>query len=70
MSHRLGKCCADDSDFILMGKGFLHASSFIFDRINIKVANYQDRHKSSEKFDFGPLVSIAQLTLLRCIPNQ
>ena len=42
-SHRLiiGKCC-------------LHASSFIFDRIIIKVAGNQDRHKSSHKFDFGP----------------
>ena len=43
ISHRLimGKCC-------------LHASSFIFDRIIIKVAGNQDRHKSSDKFDFGP----------------
>ena len=43
ISHRLimGKCC-------------LHASSFIFDRIIIKVAGNQDRHKSSDEFDFGP----------------
>ena len=37
-----------------MGKWCLHASSFIFDRIIIKVAGNQDRHKSSDKFDFGP----------------
>ena len=37
-----------------MGKCCLHASSFIFDRITIKVAGNQDRHKSSDKFDFGP----------------
>ena len=43
ISHRLimGKCC-------------LHASSFIFDRIIIKVADNQDRHKSSGKFGFRP----------------
>ena len=28
--------------------------SFIFDRIIIKVAGNQNRHKSSDKFDFGP----------------
>ena len=28
--------------------------SFIFDRIIIKVAGNQDRHKSSVEFDFGP----------------
>ena len=38
----------------LMGKCCLHASSFIFDRIIIKVAGNQDRHKSSDEFDFGP----------------
>ena len=32
----------------------LHASSFIFDQIIIKVAGNQDRHKSSDEFDFGP----------------
>ena len=37
-----------------MGKCCLHASSFIFDRIIIKVAGSQDRHKSSHGFDFGP----------------
>ena len=37
-----------------MGKCCLHASSFIFDRIIIKVVDNQDRHKSSDKFDFGP----------------
>ena len=38
---------------LTMGKWSLHASSFIFDRIIIKVAGNQDRHKSSIKFDFG-----------------
>ena len=37
-----------------MGKWCLHASSFIFDWIIIKVAGNQDRHKSSDEFDFGP----------------
>ena len=37
-----------------MGKCCLHARSFIFDRIIIKVAGNQDRHKSSNEFDFGP----------------
>ena len=37
-----------------MGKCCLHASSFIFDWIIIKVAGNQDRHKSSDWFDFGP----------------
>ena len=43
MSHRLiiGKCC-------------FHASSFIFNRIIIKVAGNQDRRKSSDDFVFGP----------------
>ena len=44
-----------------MGKWCLHASSFIFDRIIIKVAGNQDRHKSSDEFDFGPLVSMPHL---------
>ena len=39
---------------LLMGKCWLHASSFIFDRIIIKVSSNQDRHKSSDEFDFGP----------------
>ena len=37
-----------------MGKWCLHASSFIFDQIIIKVVGYQDRHKSLVEFDFGP----------------
>ena len=37
-----------------MGKCCLHADSFIFDRIIIKVAGNQDRHKSLDEFDFGP----------------
>ena len=37
-----------------MEKCCLHAGSFIFDRIIIKVAGNQDRHKSSDEFDFGP----------------
>ena len=44
-----------------MGKWCLHASSFIFDQIVIKVAGNQDRHKSSDEFDFGSLVSMAHL---------
>ena len=44
-----------------MGKWCRHASSFIFDQIVIKVAGNQDRHKSSDDFDFGPLVSMAHL---------
>ena len=44
-----------------MGKCCLHISSFIFDRIIIKVAVNQDRHKSSDEFDFGPLVSMYHL---------
>ena len=37
-----------------MGKWCLHASSFIFDQVIIKVAGNQDRHKSSVEFNFGP----------------
>ena len=37
-----------------MGKCCLRASSFIFDRIIIEVAGNQERHKSSDEFDFGP----------------
>ena len=37
----------------IMGKWCLHASLFVFDRIIIKVAGNQDRHKSSVEFDFG-----------------
>ena len=39
---------------LIMGKWCLHARSFIFDRIIIKVAGNQDRHKSLVEFDFGP----------------
>ena len=46
---------------LIMGKWCLHAISFIFDRIIIKVAGNQDRHKSSDDFNFGPLVSMAHL---------
>ena len=38
---------------LIMGKWCLHASLFIFDRIIIKVAGNQDRHKSLVEFDFG-----------------
>ena len=44
-----------------MGKWCLHASSFIFDWIIIKVAGNQDRHNSLDEFDFGPLVSVAHV---------
>ena len=37
-----------------MGKWCLHASSFFFDRLIIKVASYQNRHKSSDESEFGP----------------
>ena len=37
-----------------MGKCYLRVSSFTFDQIIIKVAGNQDRHKSSDMFDFGP----------------
>ena len=46
--------CLKNSHRLIMGKCCLHASSFIFDRIIIKVAGSQDRHKSSGEFDFGP----------------
>ena len=39
---------------LIMGKWCRHASSFIFDRIVIKVAGNQDRHKRLSEFDFGP----------------
>ena len=44
-----------------MGKWCVHASSLIFDRIIIKVAGNQDRHKSWNEFNFGPLVSMVHL---------
>ena len=50
ISHRLTR-----------GKWCLHASSFNFDRIIIEVVGNQDRHKSLDEFDFGPLVSMAHL---------
>ena len=37
-----------------MGKRCVHASSFIFDRIIVKIAGNQDRHKSLVEIDFGP----------------
>ena len=39
---------------LIMGKCCLHASSFIFYRIIIKIAGNQERHKSSDEFDFRP----------------
>ena len=39
---------------LIMGKCCLHASSFMFDRIIIKIAGNLDRHKSSDEFDFRP----------------
>ena len=42
------------SHILIKGKCCLHASSFIFYRIIIKVAGNQDRHKSSDEFDFWP----------------
>ena len=45
--------CLKNCHRLKMGKWCLHASSFIFDRIIIKVAGTQDRHKSSDEFDFG-----------------
>ena len=50
-----------NSHRLIMGKWCLHASSFIFDWIIIQVAGNQDRHKISDEFDFGPLVSMAHL---------
>ena len=37
----------------MMGKCCLHASSFIFDRIIIKIADNKDRHKGFVELDFG-----------------
>ena len=39
-----------------MGKCFLHAGSFIFDRIIIKVAGNQERHKSSYELILGRII--------------
>ena len=59
-----GVCCLERlkvSHRLIMGKWCLHARSFIFDRIIIKAADNKDRHKSSDEFDFGPLVSMPQI---------
>ena len=40
-------------ELLIMGKWCLYASSFNFNRIIIKVADNQDRHKSSVEFGFG-----------------
>ena len=50
-----------NSHRLTMGKWCLHASSFIFDRIIMKVAGNQDRHRSSDEFDFEALVFMAHL---------
>ena len=42
------------SHSLIMGKCCLYASSLIFDRIIIKGAGNQDRHKSSNEFDLRP----------------
>ena len=38
----------------IMGKWCLQASSFIFDRIFVKIADNQNRHKISDEFEFRP----------------
>ena len=43
-----------NSHRIIMGKCCLHVSSFIFNRIIIKVAGNQDRYKRLDEFDFRP----------------
>ena len=48
---------------LIMGKCCLHASSFIFERIIIKVAGNQDRHKRSDEFDFRPDQTLELLAL-------
>ena len=48
------ECLNKKSHRLAMGKWCLHAGSFIFDQIIIKVAGNQDRHKSSVEFEFGP----------------
>ena len=53
LSNSLEKCCADNSDFILMEKWCLQASAFSFDRIIIKIAVNQGRHKGLGKFDLN-----------------
>ena len=43
-----------NSHRLTMEKWCLHAGAFIFNRIIIKAAGNQDRHKNSVEFDFGP----------------
>ena len=49
-----GKMMSPPFHRLIMGKCCLHASSFIFDRIIIKVAGIQHGHKILDQFDFGP----------------
>ena len=37
---------------LIIGKWYLQASSFIFDRIFVKLAGNQDSHKISDEFEF------------------
>ena len=53
--------CLKISHRLIIRKWYVHASSFIFYRIIIKVAGNQDRHKSSDEYHFRPLVSMAHL---------
>ena len=60
-SHTLAASRLKSALFIMCTLPFLnpgwstdHASSFIFDRIIIKVAGNQDRHIGLDEFDFGP----------------
>ena len=43
-----------NSHRLIIRKCFLHASSFFFDLIIIKVVGNKDRYKSTDEFDFGP----------------
>ena len=52
--HKISEEFGKNVHRLIMGICPLHASSFIFDRIIIKVAGNQDRHKSFDEFDFGP----------------
>ena len=40
------------SNRLIVGKWCLQASSFIFDRIFVKLAGNQDSHKISDEFEF------------------
>ena len=51
---QIGPLTTELAAFKRLKKWCLHASSFIFDRIITKVADNQDRHKSSVKFGSGP----------------